>query len=325
MRTKEYLKIIEANSLKEQKSLNMLNEDVSMQAADVQSGYAFIGDIINRYYERAKLPIFCDVQPSIGPAGMIYISTKSGNGARSFLRKEAVTELRDIKSRCTREYFSDTISTYGKDAYDLITQMIVQDNIENLDSIIIQKMKDIATIQSTLVLKADTTFGVKYSYSDIGAKIEEIALGMGKNTKRGSGAKVLVSAKVAGGLCSSKDIIRPMFESELERDYIGNLFGIYPVYVDTDNFLNSDIGVLVMHSGTNFGDKPLIVGHYSTNLHYIDGYSLEESAVNIRDRRSIVQNPIDTDILGSTGVNDSKFCNYFEVDFSNISNVDEFL
>lgn len=246
-------------------------------------------------------------------------------GARIFLRKLATTELRDIKTRCTREYFNDVLSSYGKNANDIITKMISQDTVEEIDAIAVQKIKDISTKQSTLTLKSDSAFGAQYSYSDISSKIETIILGMAKETKRGVGAKILVSPKVAGALSSNSDIVRNTSKNESSRDYLGTLFGIYPIYVDTNSYLNSDTGVLVIHDGENFGDKPVIVAHYSTNLHFVDGYDLEESTVNVRDRRAIIQNPIDTEILGSTGVDDSKFCHYFEVDFSNISNVAEFL
>ena len=318
--TESAIKILAKNSITEQ---GKLLSEAPLDASDVESGFEFLGDVIERYYQDSISYYICDIEPMPGPAGRTFISDKTPEGARKFYNVDLSTELRELKTRSTKEHFMDLMSQYGKDANEVLSTMISQDAVEEIDSIILTQMKTMATKHNDLVLKANSGKSMRDVFGDIETNIALIGAEMAKTLKRGIYANVIVGSKVAAALAVSFALKQPQKEISDEglRDYIADLWGMYPIFIDSNSVLGSDNAVLITHTGNKFGDSPLVIGHYSTTVNYVDDYSVEETAVNIRDRRAIIQNPIDTEKFSSTGVDDSQFCHYFEVDFSNLSNL----
>lgn len=290
---------------------SMLVESPTMVHTDVESGDTFTGELVGRIYQNTIVNQVCDVQPCIGPTGVVYSVKRGPNGELGTQKRVFDLDSKDTIGRFTKEWYQDYTSQFGKDGKQLLTKNLSFDAKDEIDSEFITKLNAIATPEGSAV-----TFGSTGIISDelmlLLGVVNKMSSKIATDTKRGYNPFVICSPKVGAafstlGMTSMND----SFDVQ-NRDYIGNI-GKIRFYIDinaTSEYMT------VGHNGNGLGDSSLILAPYLVEVLESDDYSTEESAIRIINRYGIVQNPFDT----STGNSDSPFARTIEVDFTNIPN-----
>ena len=301
----EAIDIVASNSIK------LLNEDaLPADAAAIQSGANKMGDLITRIFRDSIIEQVCDIQPTFGPSGIVYYTTRTagklGTASKNFDIDDGVQIIGKFNTEWWQDYFAST----KKDPESFALRNIMQDIKEETDTKFIAAMNNIATVVKTITFTAGSLPLQDEFMNLIGA----FNLGSGmisKETERGYNSYVICSPKVGAAMVTAGLVALDESTDGVNTRYLGRI-GVNKIFIDTTA---SEEYMIVGHKGPFMGDSTFIYSPYAVYTKTADDYSTEEVGILVHSRFKLVRNPLD-----NTGVADSKFAKKFLVNFSGMTN-----
>lgn len=229
---------------------------------------------------------------------------------------EVTAKGRSLRTGMTMEATYDLARQYGKDFYQKLVEIISSAIVISEESQCFTKMKEIATIESDLVLS--NSYGTNTSldkiFMDIVSGINKFINQIGTNTNMSSAQFfVIASSNVAGAIKTATPVKPFQGFNNMNHKVVGTLMDgtllIEDSYALEDYYMVGSAGF----SGAN--NAGMIYNPYSYDIIQVTNSKTLQSELAVKERCSFNRNPLDT----KTGTS-SDFFRYQKVDFTTLSN-----
>ena len=233
--------------------------------------------------------------------------------------KTLEAKTRKLKSKVTQEFIEDLKNMYGEDFQkEVLENEFASEIVQSIDSEIISYLKSIATPISDIVLKNSLGMqsGIAALSEDIYANLYKLTIDIMRNTKRKKNFFVLADAATTALLLNSPLHAKPQAD-KTNTYFMGKVGGLFDLYMDP---YSVDHYVLVGYKSENaeLGDSGLIFAPYMNTIHdAIEAETGKQVFFNTM-RYDYISLPQDT----TTGVSDSIFFKMFNIDMTDIPNLD---
>ena len=233
--------------------------------------------------------------------------------------KTIEVKTRKLKSKVTQEFIQDLQAMYGEDFQkDVLENEFASEIIQSIDSEIISYLKRIATPITDIVLKNSLGMqsGIAALSEDIYANLYKLTIDIMRNTKRKKNFFVLADAATTALLLNSPLHAKP--QADKTNTYMmGKVGGLFDLYMDP---YSTDHYVLVGYKSedADLGDSGLIFAPYMNTIHEAIEADTGKSVFFNTMRYDYISHPQDT----TTGVSDSIFFKMFNIDMSDIPNLE---
>lgn len=227
-------------------------------------------------------------------------------------------KTRKLKSKVSQEVMEDLRNMYGEDFQkEVLENEFASEIIQSIDNEVISYLKSIATPVSDVVLKNSLGMqsGIAALSEDIYANLYKLTIDIMRNTKRKKNFFVLADAATTALLLNSPLHAKPR-EDKKNTYYMGEVGGLFDLYMDPYSI---DHYVLVGYKSENseLGDAGLIFAPYMNTIHESVDSDTGKSVFFNTMRYDYISHPQDT----TTGVSDSIFFKMFNIDMSDIPNL----
>lgn len=239
--------------------------------------------------------------------------------SHELIGKTIEAKTRKLKSKVSQEVIDDLKNMYGEDfREEVLENEFASELIQSIDNEVITYLKTIATPITDVVLKNSLGMqsGIAALSEDIYANLYKLTIDIMRNTKRKKNFFVLADAATTALLLNSPLHAKPQ-EDKTNTYFMGKVGGLFNLYMDPYSI---DHYVLVGYKSENdtLGDAGLIFAPYTNIItETIDPNSGKNIFFNIM-RYDYITHPQDT----TTGNSDSIFFKMFNVDMSDIPNLE---
>lgn len=233
--------------------------------------------------------------------------------------KTLEVKTRKVKSKVSQEFIQDLQAMYGEDFQkDVLENEFSSEIIQSIDNEIISYLKSIATPISDVVLKNSLGMqsGIAALGEDIYANLYKLTIDIMRNTKRKKNFFVLADAATTALLLNSPLHAKPQVD-KTNTYFMGKVGGLFDLYMDPYSI---DHYVLVGYKSedSDLGDSGLIFAPYMNTIHEAVEPDTGKQIFFNTMRYAYITHPQDT----TTGVSDSIFFKMFNIDMSDIPNLD---
>lgn len=297
-----YLDVVKQNIL--------VKEDIQTVHTDVESGDSLVGDLIGRIYQNTIVEQVCDIQPCIGPSGVMFYSFKEDGKRKTDSKTFTLDKIESI-GKYNKEWFQDFNASFGKGSTaSWVLNNTAWDAKDDLDITFIELLNDLAEVQTEVTFNGEGAPLADEFMNIIGA-INKAAALIATETKRGNTPYVICSPKVGAAISTVGLLALDENVSTTNRDYLGRI-GKTRFFVD--NNATSDYAI-VAHHGFGNGNSSIIFSPYVVESKIADDYSVDEIGVLLINRFGMNQHPTDT-----IGDGNSNFIKKIPVDFGDLTN-----
>lgn len=232
--------------------------------------------------------------------------------------KTLEVKTRKLKSKVTSEFMDDLKNMYGEDfRKEVLENEFASELIQSVDNEVIQYLKSIATPVTDVVLtnSLGTQSGMATLGEDIYVNLYKLTVDIMRNTKRKKNFFVLADIATVAMLLNSPLHAKPEVDNS-NTYFMGKVGGLFDLYMDP---YSTDHYVLVGYKSDEpgLGDAGLIYAPYMNTIHETIETDTGKTVFYNTMRYDFTTHPQDT----TTGNNDSIFFKMFNIDMTNIPNL----
>lgn len=266
---------------------NSLNESIAIENVE-----SFVGTLVKEGMVKSSTKDLCYTAPLKTPSGYVFSAGKVDDKIKI---NKTFVEAKDhiVLTQLTKEVIDDIYKQFGKNAPELLSDLIQRDIFIDQDKELFKFIDSIAVEDELIDLSND---GFDVAIVRLQGLMDQQLLVISEKVKACLGAVIIGSPRVIGLLIMNDNNVKK--QDDAQYSYAGSV-GTRDLFVDysaTEDYLT--VGLNGEHTL-----RGVVFSPYNISTSYFTAYSTGEEVVRINNRYVFTRNPLDV----QEGEKNSKF------------------